>query len=176
MRKNILYTMGLAAAMTAGLAMTAFAGWSQNGGDIDKTKLYDKIASSLYGRTLRRGSRHKIEIVHTTDFVKEHLKFWCGTLIHDEDWHLGDYEITYENGTQTLLPVKYGWNIYTDHMPQYKSNEALGASLPFEYEGKIYYKTVFDNPYPARKIEKITYKSRMEAEVELLSFQTITVK
>ncbi|MBQ5868132.1 MAG: cell wall-binding protein, partial [Lachnospiraceae bacterium] len=33
MRKNTLYTMGLAAVMTAGLAMTAFAGWSQNGGD-----------------------------------------------------------------------------------------------------------------------------------------------
>ena len=33
MRKNTLYTMGLAAAMTAGFAMTAFAGWSQEGGD-----------------------------------------------------------------------------------------------------------------------------------------------
>ena len=31
MRKNTLYTMGLAAAMTAGLAMTAFAGWSNDG-------------------------------------------------------------------------------------------------------------------------------------------------
>ena len=88
------------------LLANAYIFWSQNGGDIDKTKLYEKIASSLYGRTLRRGSRHKIEIVHTTDFVKEHLMFWCGTLIHDEDWHLGDYEITYENGAQTLLPVK----------------------------------------------------------------------
>ena len=102
--------------------------------------------------------------------------FWCGTLIHDEDWHLGDYEITYENGAQTLLPVKYGWNIYTAHMPANKSNEALGASLPFEYAGKIYYKTVFDHPYPTRKIEKIAYRPRMEAEVELLSFQTVTVK
>ncbi|MBQ5699624.1 MAG: cell wall-binding protein, partial [Lachnospiraceae bacterium] len=33
MRKNILYTAGLAAAMTAGLAITAFAGWSQDGKD-----------------------------------------------------------------------------------------------------------------------------------------------
>lgn len=31
MRKSALYTMGLAAAMTAGLAMTAFAGWSHDG-------------------------------------------------------------------------------------------------------------------------------------------------
>ena len=31
MRKSALYTVGLAAAMTAGLAMTAFAGWSHDG-------------------------------------------------------------------------------------------------------------------------------------------------
>lgn len=33
MRKNILCTMGFSAAMTAGLALTAFAGWSQDGGN-----------------------------------------------------------------------------------------------------------------------------------------------
>ncbi|MBR5268378.1 MAG: hypothetical protein IKU20_09325 [Lachnospiraceae bacterium] len=33
MRKSLLYTMGLAAAMTAGMAVTAFAGWSQDGGN-----------------------------------------------------------------------------------------------------------------------------------------------
>jgi hypothetical protein len=72
--------------------------------------------------------------------------------------------------------VRYGWNIYTDDAFGKKSKEALGASLPFEQDGKMYYKTVFDNPYPDRRIESIDYKKAMEAKVELVRFDTFTVK
>jgi len=158
------------------LLSNAYVFWSREGGNVDRDFLDRKIADSLYGRTLHRGSKHKIEIVHTTDYYKKHLMFWCGTLIHDEDWHLGDYEVTYEDGAKTYLPVRYGLNIYSDDAFGKKSTEALGASLPFERDGKMYYKTVFDNPYPDRRIVSIDYKKAMEAKVKLVRFDTFTVK
>ena len=35
--------------------------------------------------------------------------------------------------------------------------EAIGASLPFEHEGRIWYHTVFENPHPEKMITKIEY-------------------
>lgn len=52
-----------------------------------------------------------ILIEHTCDFEIPHDSFDCGYRVVREDFHIGDYEITYKNGEKRLYAVVWGENI-----------------------------------------------------------------
>lgn len=143
----------------------------------DVSDVYKRTADELYARYKRSLGNNIIEFAHTTPFYKDHLPFWCGNFIVKDEWHMGDYIVKYDDGTTTKLPVYYGMNIHNDSaytkeddgtlIIENKSlcNEALGTSLPFMCDGKVYYKTAFANPYPEKKIVSMDYKAIIDADV-----------
>ena len=70
----------------------------------------------------------------------EHHSFDCGFRIIREDFHLGDYEITYKNGEKEFFPVIWGENIGPATMGKGSSDapfttgmaciEPVGTALP----------------------------------------------
>ncbi|MBQ4630586.1 MAG: family 20 glycosylhydrolase [Clostridia bacterium] len=164
---------------TLSLVCNAFVFWSCEYDDDMRDEVYSKSAKILYENYKRSLDKNIIEICHSTTYHKEHFKFWCGNFIVPEDWHLGDYVVDYSDGSEARLPVIYGWNIYCENEgndtsvkigADSKCNEALGASLPYIDGGKIRYCTAFSNPYPEKKVEKISYMPIMEAQVTLLKW------
>jgi hypothetical protein len=52
-----------------------------------------------------------ILIDHATDFAMEHHSFDCGFRVIREDYHIGDYEISYKDGNKEKYPIIWGENI-----------------------------------------------------------------
>lgn len=83
-------------------------------------------------------------------------------------YHMGYYKVTYTDGTETKLEVKYGTNIASSAIfcslgdnkegfnPTSLDESALGevsySTIPFRKNGKTWYKTAFLNPYPGENL------------------------
>ncbi len=52
-----------------------------------------------------------IAIDHFCDFDMPHISFDCGYWIESEDFHIGDYRITFTDGTEAVYPIIWGENI-----------------------------------------------------------------
>ena len=91
-----------------------------------------------------------ILIDHACDFVIEHHSFDCGFRIIREDFHIGDYEITYTNGTKEIFPVIWGENIGPANTGEGSPDapltsgmtciEPIGTALPVIGEGSVSYR------------------------------------
>ena len=152
MRKNTLYTMGLAAVMTAGLAMTAFAGWSQNGGDWyyyhDRsgdmiTDEWVKSGDYFYylGHDGKMVTNSLIDDVYYVDAngarVTNSWQYFYGEDIWDEDeagWrYFGSNGKMYQDGMKEIGGIWYhfedgimstGWNEVGDYTYYFKASGA----------------------------------------------------
>lgn len=153
------------------LVTTAYVFWSNTYTNDMKDTLLKACEQELHNRYLTTIGNDYIELIHTTDILKEENYFWCGWYIYDEEWLLGNYKITYEDGETAYLPVSYGYNITNCNQTPEVDNyyRALGACMPIEKDGKRYYKTAYTNPYPGKKIVDIVFESEGENKVELLS-------
>lgn len=153
------------------LVTTAYVLWSSTYSDADKDRLLQKAETELHNRYLSNivGNDY-IEIIHTTDEVKEDGYFWCGHYIYDEDWVLGHYCVTYSDGSQAALEVRYGYNITSSTLlpGSIDYSRALGACLPCVIDGRQYYKTAYTNPYPQKEITAIVFEAIENHTVEML--------
>ncbi len=52
-----------------------------------------------------------LAIEHSCDFDMPHISFDCGYWIETEDFHIGDYHITFTDGSEMTYPVIWGENI-----------------------------------------------------------------
>ncbi len=52
-----------------------------------------------------------LAIEHFCDFDMPHISFDCGYWIESEEFHIGDYHITFEDGSERIYPVIWGENI-----------------------------------------------------------------
>ena len=52
-----------------------------------------------------------IAIEHSCDFDMPHISFDCGYWIENEEFHIGDYKITFEDGSEMIYPIIWGENI-----------------------------------------------------------------
>ncbi len=52
-----------------------------------------------------------VYIEHSCDFDMPHISFDCGYWIESEEFHIGDYHITFEDGSEMTYPVIWGENI-----------------------------------------------------------------
>ncbi|MBQ7090582.1 MAG: family 20 glycosylhydrolase [Clostridia bacterium] len=167
----------------ANLIFGAFALWSK---DYDNHRMGEllgltaKEAYHLCHGNVQKGTH--IEITHTTDLYHKYLAFWCGYYIEDEKYHMGNYKVTYTDGTTALLEVKYGKNISNEQTPCAcdadnfdhvnldcnPSTEIFYSTIPMRLNGKTWYKTAYRNPYPEKTIESVVYQPDTEAKVEIL--------
>ncbi len=159
------------------LVSGAYAFWCD---DFGKRPLKDELFDALKEthRLFLKGRKTKdIKIVHTTDMYLRYKSFYDGTFIVDETFLIGNYEVGYSDGTTALLPVKYGTNISSIAMEDYLySNtlrEASYSTLPTMIGDKLYYETVYTDPFPEKDVVSVTYKplpTREDVRVILKSF------
>ena len=155
------------------LVASAHALWSDTYDNPEAEMLKDMTFKALYAKYCAE-IKNPIKVRHSTDYYVEHTMFWDGVFIEDSVYCLGNYEITYTDGTVATLPVKYGTNIGTGG---YKSENAAvdyaaaeGASiseahlrelsfstLPEKLSGGYVYNHVYENPYPEKSVSTIRY-------------------
>lgn len=129
-----------------------------------------------------------IEITHTTTFFRQYNYKHDGNLIDYETDTLGKYVVEYDDGTKHEIPVLYTQNIshlgrkwfrtcksplfdvdfisygenYSHTNRFYDVDRLLMAAgyttLPVKCGDDTYYKYVVENPYPEKKIERVTFE------------------
>lgn len=52
-----------------------------------------------------------LAIEHSCNFDMPHISFDCGYWIESEEFHIGDYRITFEDGSEMTYPIIWGENI-----------------------------------------------------------------
>ena len=125
---------------------------------------------------------------HSTDYYVKPRAFWDGVFIEDSIYCLGNYEITYSDGTKATLPVKYGTNIGTSR----NTKENVGAefaaaegvlvsdshlremshsTMPEKCGDGYVYNHTYENPYPEKEIKEIKYCPREGKEQYKVNFE-----
>ncbi len=157
------------------LLFSAYCFWSDDYDYCDRDEVGKAVIAEYYRR------RHEnfgpaITIVHTTEHYIKHVPFYDGIFIDDAVYMLGNYVVTYDDGTTALLPVKYGTNIaFSGIDPSSLKGDftqVCGATLPTKIDGKLYFECPYKNPFPTKKIVDITYKpleSKQDAKVSVKS-------
>ncbi len=164
------------------LAFTAWAFWNNKYDGNLKSYVLKKTEAELYRANCKTfEGKSVIEVVHTTDlFKKKSYPFYDGVFIYEKDWKLGYYKVTYASGEEANLQVVFGYNISSikaakadgEQVDFSEGNvgmysECIGACLPVWEKDGLWYKTIFENPRPLDKIERIEFIKTMGAEFNL---------
>ncbi len=155
----------------------AYIFWCEDYDTPMKDFVYEITKKELYKRHLDSLGEDIIEIVHTTEHKRPYAAFYDGNYIVEENDTLGAYKLSYEDGKVFRLPVRYGYNILSEDERGrgFKSTEAIpdapieviGAAIPTELDGKIYYKTAYENPHPGGRIRKIEFSPENGAKIRI---------
>lgn len=156
---------------------TAWIFWSSSYDYSMRSEVMCKVRKTLYQRHIKTLGENPVELVHTTDYFKEYKVFYDGFYIVPEDWTLGHHVVTYADGTEVRLPVIYGYNIRSsseEEVVESTSEEAvpksyvepIGASEPFLRDGRMYYRTAYQNPNPEKTIAGIRFEGKDGISVE----------
>ena len=159
------------------LISTAYVFWSGTY-DFDMSReIMQRVKNELYARYKKTLGDDIIELHHTTDYFKAYTWFYDGIYIVPEAWLIGNHEVVYTDGTKAELPIVYGYNIRSDDEKETSDSgseearttsyiEVLGASYPEMFDGKMFYKTAYKNPYPEKQIKHICLKSKDGIKIE----------
>lgn len=157
------------------LISAAYAFWCKDFGSMTKEEQIWLTASELYRLKLEK-TKNPLTVTHTTTYKTKFKYFFDGIFIVDDEYMLGSYRITYSDGTEATLPVKFGTNIGTYKYDDYKNEtafkEVIYSTLPKRYKEGFAYKAVYEDPHPDKKIVSLTFVPREDkkADVELISF------
>ncbi len=142
------------------LISDAEAFWNADFDCRDKIGLFRRTFAEAFRRKCRNRP-HTITVRHRTHENKKHKNFWCGVFINDSEYLIGNYEVSFADGTTALLPVKYGANIGAKQIANYPIDceilQLAGAVLPHGENGDLMYECRYDNPNPGVPIESIRY-------------------
>ena len=167
----------------------AFILWSETYEDSRRGEVMEKSfreAFRLHYGDLTEKSH--ILVTHTTDRKHRYVTFVDGLFIEDEVYHLGRYKVTYTDGTEAFLDVKYGTNISNGEIPctwgegaaEFNPESTLDATalcevcysaIPSKQNGITYYTTAYPNPHPEKTVATFEYISESDATVNLLSVE-----
>ncbi len=170
------------------LLFGAFALWSPSYQNNEQPEVLQKAFEEAFHLHYGNLSRTPYLIVtHTTPLQIPYKVFYDGVFIEDSVYHMGNYQVTYADGSQVLLEVKYGSNISAQELPcALGSNQegfnpasldesALGevaySTLPFRKEGKTWYRTAYRDPFPEKAVRSVNYLPDRPEPVEVLSFE-----
>ena len=153
--------------------------------DAERPVLWRRMFRQLFD--LRYGDgRKRLFIRHTTNAVRNYRHFVDGYYIDEKEWKLGDYEITFTNGTTLLVPVVYGLNIsksaqnWNPPRPYdcdcTNTNSALAevayTTLPVEIDGHTEYVFGVDIPDGA-EVATVEYRPLPDHETENVRFEVL---
>ena len=150
------------------LIYNAYIGWSDTYDDPYRPGLFEKTKAELhsyYLNSILKVSPDKkyITVTHNTNHEIAYFWFVDGDFVKDENYYMGDYVVTYADGTTHKEPVLYGENISNENHNIHADTSALievsGTTSAIEVDGKTYYKWTFENPYGDKKIEDIKFVS-----------------
>ena len=168
------------------LIFGAYAMWSHTYGSDRREQIkeltYNEAFHYHYGNL---DEKPYIKVTHTTPLRIAYKSFYDGVFIENSVYHMGNYKATYEDGSTELFEVKYGTNIASKDLktadnPDYDpedglDNSALGevsySTLPVCIDGVTYYKTVFPDPHPDKKLLSFVYIPDTDAAVTVLEIK-----
>lgn len=166
------------------LIFGAYALWSREyDSPMEKELLEETFREAFRCHYGSLTSKDYIVVTHTTPLHMPHKYFYDGVFI-TEECVMGHYQVTYSDGTQAQLEVRYGGNIANDRLtlvsleeaaqtneevPETSDMEELCYSvLPSEHEGRTWYTTAFENPHPDKAVASFTYVPVRPESVDVL--------
>ncbi len=100
-----------------------------------------------------------VEIIHTSNIRIKHKYFGDGGLIVDSDFRLGDYLITYTDGTAEKSELRWGDHIGPDTLITNKgtlgAEEATFTTDWMLYDGRLFYRYILPVSKEVKKVEFI---------------------
>jgi hypothetical protein len=104
---------------------------------------------------------HPIEITHTADYSLKFEYAWDGVFITDEKNLIGNYELTYADGTVATLPVRYGSHVGALHPKQTvggaEFTQLLGGAIPVPHRDGYAWRTLYEDPHPDKTLLGVRY-------------------
>ena len=152
----------------ADLILNAHAGWNEDYDDENLPELFKRMKTELneyYKKCVLKMSDDKkyITVTHTTNHSIPFRSFYDGDFVTDEKYKLGDYVVTYADGSKHTEKVLYGEAISNENLDMNivrgAQIEVCAATVPCVIDGKTYYTWVFENPYADKEIKDIKFVS-----------------
>ena len=171
------------------LIFGAFALWSKTYDNDRQNEIVTRTFTEAFRLHYGKADEGYIRITHTTKKNIPYKVFYDGVFIEDELYHMGNYRVTYTDGTTALFEVKYGTNITNSAIPYATADDAESfdpdtlnrassallevsySTLPCVEGGKTWYTTAYKNPHPEKEIEKIEYVPDTDDTVEILKIE-----
>ncbi len=143
---------------------------------------FKRLFDFHYGVAANRKGKY-IEFIHTTDRNAWYHEFVDGVFTCGEEYrknyYLGNYEISYTDGTSITKEIFLGEQIGFDKVAWYgkvteegpndgnpgqrnvkiegKLGETAYSTLPVFEDGKVYYRYLMENPYPNKTLKDIKF-------------------
>lgn len=154
-------------------------------------RMFESVYNYRY-RTLLNKRKNYIEVVHTTDKFVRYREFSDGVFPDGKEfrnqYYLGDYVITFDDGTTQTEEIFYGQHIINKDIKWYAKGEeseaasvdaapgmttvrldqglssVAGPTLPLYIDGKIYCRYLIESKYPEKKVREITFRHPENAD------------
>ena len=151
------------------LITTAYALTSPTYDSADASEVEELTVKELHRMYLSE-IKNPIFVSHSAHTTIKYKSYWCGIFITDEEYLLGHYKLTYEDGETGFLPVKYGTNIGSNQINTSLAllRETTYTTLPQKTDSGYVYETAYENPHPGvaiRSIEYIPTANKSDVEV-----------
>ncbi len=162
----------------------ALAGHDYDGDKAKRAKFTDEAIAEAFKHT-HKSKDDFLDILHRTDADIPYIWFYDGIFIEDEKYLLGEYELTFDDGTIARLPVKFGTHIsncskdvatktivgdtmsevetevfYSDHYL-----EAACSTIPTLCGNELYFLCRYANPHKGHDVVSYKYLPIKDAKV-----------
>lgn len=141
------------------LASTSHVLWSSTYDTKDASELKKTIYPELYAKYCA-GVKNPLKVRHSAYYSIAPQAFWCGRFIEDSVYVLGDYRITYTDGTEAYLPVKLGTNIASHTPTDREITESGYMTLAIKQEEGYTFEHTYEDPHPEKEIASVMYQPR----------------
>ncbi len=162
----------------------ALAGHDYNGDEDKKVEFINASIKEAFRQT-HKAKDDYIDILHTTDADMPYVYFYDGVFIEDEKYLLGEYELTFDDGTTAKLPVKYGTHISNrsagvskqtvvgntmseieaDFVHSNRYRETACSTIPTLCGNELYFLCRYANPHKGHDVVSYKYLPVKDAQV-----------
>lgn len=141
--------------------------------DGDKYMLAGLVMKELFAyRREQKTGKALISVVHSANVRIPYVRCFDGIFIEDKTSLLGHYKVNYEDGTEAMLPVRFGINIgysglslkditdYNKTVTRLEIGEYIQlacTTYPLHTDSCVYYLCEYENPHPESKIVSLEY-------------------
>lgn len=155
------------------MMFNAYTCWSKDYDDNMRDDASNKVLLELnayYKNFILKYDRDKkyINVCHTTDHFMPARTFYDGDFVKEEEYRIGDYVVTFTDGSTMCEPVIYGKNISNNKLDIDKHKGLLcnvsGATVAEAFGEDMYYHWMFENKCPDKEIKSIEFKKKEDFE------------